>query len=63
MRCDADALTELDARGTARGSLLYHVDPNPPACSVAGPRAAAATAMPGGGGSMRKPGTLSSCEL
>jgi hypothetical protein len=57
------ALTELDARWTPRrSSFLYHVDPNPPAaCIVAGPRPAAPTA--GGGGSMRKPGTLSSCEL
>jgi hypothetical protein len=59
VRCDADALTELDARETARWSLLlYHVDPKPPPlCSVAGPRTATA------GGSMRKPGTLSSSEL
>lgn len=58
---DADPLTELDVRGTAaRWSLLllYHVEPKPPpACSVAGPRTATA------GGSMRKPGTLSSSEL
>ena len=54
-----DALTELDVRvGTPRWSFLYHVDPNPAVCIAAGPRPAAA-----GGGSIRKPGTLSSCEL
>ena len=56
-----DALTtELDVRGTPRWSFLYHVDPNPAVCIAAGCPRSAATA---GGGSIRKPGTLSSCEL
>jgi len=56
-----DALTELDVRvGTPRWSFLYHVDPNPAVCIAAGCPRPAATA---GGGSIRKPGTLSSCEL
>ena len=56
-----DALTtELDVRGTPRWSFLCHVDPNPAVCIAAGCPRPAATA---GGGSIRKPGTLSSCEL
>jgi hypothetical protein len=59
-RCEVrcDTLTELDVRDTAFCSfLMYQVDPKPPVCIVAGPPRATA------GGSMRKPGTLSSWEL
>jgi hypothetical protein len=49
-------LTELDVRDTAL-SFRYHADPKPAVCIVAGPPRATA------GGLMRKPSTLSSCDL